>query len=124
MPAADEPQFEVSGYASLSPAQRAHFEAALVRHFLRFGALAGGLRPGDSLRVHGDRSDGWPYLCLTLAEGDRLLVHDMAPPGRSLLARLRGFLRTYPRPVTFPPLSLRAIGDPPVRAAARAEGPP
>lgn len=123
MSTADVPQFEVSGYAGLSKVQRAHFEASLVRHFLRFGSVPGRLRPGDSLRVHGDRSDGYPDLYLTLADGDRLLVCDMAPPGRSLLARLRGFLRTYPRPVTFPPLSLRAIDAPPLQGAAPRRAP-
>jgi|CXWL01.1.fsa_nt_gi hypothetical protein len=114
----DAPQFEVFGFANLSLPQRAHFEASLVRHFLRFGAVAGTLSAGDCVRVHGDRSDGYPDLRLEPAAGGRLLVCDMAPPGRSLLARLRGFLRTYPRPVSFPPLSLRAIDDPPVRPPA------
>lgn len=115
------PQHEVMGYARLTPIQRAHFEDSLCRHFLRFGSVTGGLAQPGGLRLCRGRDDGVADLSLEPAGGDRLLVRETDPRGSALLPRLRGFLRSYPRPASFPPLSLRAHDDPrpPPRASTR-----
>lgn len=115
-------QHEVAGFARLTPGQRAHFEDSLGRHFLRFGSVTGSLAHAGGLRLCLGRDGGYADLSLELVAADRLLVRESAPHGSALLSRLRGFLRSYPRPVTFPPLSLRASGSPPPRAVARFAG--
>lgn len=88
--------YEIVGFSVLTTKALEDFDNALVKTFLRKGAVAGRLTSGGWLRVHVDRNSEYPDLDLEISAEGRLLVCDMDVHNAALLGSLRRLLNTFP----------------------------